>query len=400
VKKFAPLQIGICPFVYSKENDCYTAHPYNFYILPLGDEDFNIHFLSQVSSLDFLTRNNFDFNKLFYEGLHYISREQRMLMQDAGDVRKIKREIYSDEILNDIEYQAFQQLYWDRCKDGVTNSEVNISLPIKYVKVRVYKFFEKEIQDAFPRHNFAFSYDTDSIPDRTQLKIEITKKSNEEIECEIEKDLVSKFTFMDIIEAMLTSKKPIAVHNGFIDILHFYEKFIGSLPETHGEFKGKFMKEVASLFDTKFMLNNSNTLHNHSNPHTDLSTSYNLAFDKGSQKIEVSPDFPDYKLTGNTENNLAHEAGFDAFMTGVLFIKNLELTGTSLLNIGNLGYLKSDAKYKNDAIKFFKNKLPLGGVKASFNMESEEDPYSSKLVEVFHCYVISRGKNVVFRFSG
>ena len=77
-KAFLPLQIGICAFHYAKEEQQYVAKPYNFYIFPRsGSRIFGLdrHFSSQVSSLEFLQKNSFDWNKWIGQGIPFVNHE-------------------------------------------------------------------------------------------------------------------------------------------------------------------------------------------------------------------------------------------------------------------------------------------------------------------------------------
>ena len=74
VQKFMPLQIGICAFKYSNLTQTLTCQPFNFYILPHSKTDKLL--TAQLSSLQFLAENKFDFNKLFYESVQYMSMEE------------------------------------------------------------------------------------------------------------------------------------------------------------------------------------------------------------------------------------------------------------------------------------------------------------------------------------
>ena len=47
-----------------------------------------------------------------------------------------------------------------------------------------------------------------------------------------------------------------------------------------------------------------------------------------------------------------------------------------------------------DVASFYRNKLPLGGVKAPFNLSSDKDIYSSPTEEIFHCYIFSKNKKM------
>ena len=71
-------------------------------------------------------------------------------------------------------------------------------------------------------------------------------------------------------------------------------------------------------------------------------------------------------------------------MTGVIFLKNLEKLELSE-KLQNFEEIRKE-------LLFFRNKIPLGGLKSPFNLEDETDYYSNPKETVFHCYVLSQGK--------
>ncbi len=68
--------------------------PFNMYILPFTDHYLNDKvFSSQLSCMQFLAENKFDFNKLFYESISYMS------LQNFGEyqLRKEKKLLKANE---------------------------------------------------------------------------------------------------------------------------------------------------------------------------------------------------------------------------------------------------------------------------------------------------------------
>ena len=65
--------------------------PFNMYILPYADNYINDKvFSSQLSSLQFLAENKFNFNKLFYESIIYMSLQNFWDYQMRKESGKIK----------------------------------------------------------------------------------------------------------------------------------------------------------------------------------------------------------------------------------------------------------------------------------------------------------------------
>ncbi len=63
----------MCGFKIENDN-LIKASPFNFHILPMSNDnlDSNRQYLN-INTLYLLGSNNFDYNKLFYEGIEYVS---------------------------------------------------------------------------------------------------------------------------------------------------------------------------------------------------------------------------------------------------------------------------------------------------------------------------------------
>jgi hypothetical protein len=249
--------------------------------------------------------HGFDFNKLFYEGLFFLSQEDRKSLEGSSKIEKIKQKFRIDNLQNEKEYKAFHSLHWERVLNELesniqTESEEPTEITIKFVKIKIYKYFESQLEDHFSSKGvkLVFSYDTEFLPERAKMSIKFEKVDEEEngiIGAEKE-DLEDGFGFMDIIDLIIEMKKPLITHNGFLDILHFYDKFIADLPETQNDFKQGFNQNVPFLVDTKFMLNNSNVLFSKTNRHTPLELSYFEALKDRSFELFLPPEFSSYTV--------------------------------------------------------------------------------------------------------
>jgi len=69
-----PTQMGICGFKY--QDSTLEWFPFNFYIYPFEHHAFNRTFVSDIGSLSFLAKHNFDFNKWINEGIGFIAKGQ------------------------------------------------------------------------------------------------------------------------------------------------------------------------------------------------------------------------------------------------------------------------------------------------------------------------------------
>ena len=71
IKKFTPLQLGLCGFKLLQSS--VQFYPMNFYIFPYSNDFLDKKYLFDINSVNFLMSNSFDFNKIFYDGIRYVS---------------------------------------------------------------------------------------------------------------------------------------------------------------------------------------------------------------------------------------------------------------------------------------------------------------------------------------
>lgn len=64
INSFIAIQLGISTFKYIRDDNKYNVDTYNFYLLPRQLPFDDRQFLWQVGALEFLTRHNFNFNKV------------------------------------------------------------------------------------------------------------------------------------------------------------------------------------------------------------------------------------------------------------------------------------------------------------------------------------------------
>lgn len=57
-------QVGLTMFQYERDTDTYVATGYTFHLSPQAFGDIDQSFIFQASTLNFLCKHNFDFNKV------------------------------------------------------------------------------------------------------------------------------------------------------------------------------------------------------------------------------------------------------------------------------------------------------------------------------------------------
>ena len=87
-------QFGLSIFRHDLASNTFIARTYNFYVSPRSLASVDETFACSTSSLEFLMRFNFDFNKFLYDGVPYLNREKEaQLRRDlAGEVMQRSEE--------------------------------------------------------------------------------------------------------------------------------------------------------------------------------------------------------------------------------------------------------------------------------------------------------------------
>ena len=126
--------------------------------------------------------------------------------------------------------------------------------------------------------------------------------------------------FRKVIDAISENKAPIVGHNMFLDLLYFYHNFYKSLPESFDEFTMNVQKIFPSIFDSKYASSQSVKLANSTGY---LNTGLQDLFEKLQNELPNSPRVMLGREFEIEQGTTYHEAGFDAYCTGVCFLKTL-----------------------------------------------------------------------------
>ncbi|XP_060064209.1 poly(A)-specific ribonuclease PARN-like isoform X2 [Ylistrum balloti] len=342
---FLLLQFGVCTFHYNEEKSLYKARPFNFYIFPrpYSRSGPDVRFLCQSSSIEFLVSQGFDFNKAFKDGISYLT---------PGDEANLREALHQ-------KHQQFSQFSSPAfvTPDGVSQgtSKGPVSIPdeqkefIKEICEKVSDFVEKSTEDklSLPSCNgfqrkliyqslraqflsgIHLETQTDEKKERhivvTRIKSEEDMKRREaEKQAAEVTDLDNAVGFTKVIRTISQSGKLVVGHNMMLDLIHILHQFFYPLPESYEEFKDMSMSAFPKLLDTKLMASTSPFKDRIMN--TGLSDLQKILEFKPFQKpqVEIEEKFNKY----TTEKGPLHEAGYDAYLTGICFICMSNFLGT------------------------------------------------------------------------
>jgi hypothetical protein len=144
VRAFQVLQMGICGFDTISEANSIKAYPFNFYILPYWTDTTIKTFETQMSTLHFLSSHNFDFNRLYQEGIYFSSKTEEDAIKTSKNSQKHKKQLREDISAKSVDTKAFMDYNLPLAKKFLSqskSSDETLKISIEFMKPRIYKFF-------------------------------------------------------------------------------------------------------------------------------------------------------------------------------------------------------------------------------------------------------------------
>lgn len=144
---------------------------------------------------------------------------------------------------------------------------------------------------------------------------------------EQEKILNAMVGFSRVFQVLTLCKKPLVGHNVLTDLLLIYEKFHKPLPESFKDFKSELHDLFPLIHDTKFIAfeirRNPVLLQCNFLDDTNLEKLHTALSSKDAQFFALfPPSIPlDEKCYRYLEEEMLHEAGYDSFLSGCVFLR-------------------------------------------------------------------------------
>uniref|UniRef100_A0A671TQR7 Poly(A)-specific ribonuclease PARN n=1 Tax=Sparus aurata TaxID=8175 RepID=A0A671TQR7_SPAAU len=326
---FLLFQFGICTFTYDQTKSKYIIKPFNFYIFP---KPFNrtspdIKFICQSSSIDFLASQGFDFNKVFCNGIPYLNQEEEAQLREQTEERRNQHAngVGTPSYISPSsskgpahvpeEHKDFINRVIEKVEALFTNSEKTLDLEpcTGFQRKLIYQTLNWKLERK-ERFIQVSKVDDEERKRREQQKLE---KEQEELN-----DAVG---FSRVVHAISKSGKLVVGHNMLLDVMHTIHQFYCPLPEDLQDFKEVTMCVFPRLLDTKLMA--STQPFKVRNDHQHLAgRSLNPADTFLPSLTETAEGFPSY----DTAQEQLHEAGYDAYITGLCFVSMANYLGSFL----------------------------------------------------------------------
>ncbi|XP_023224313.1 poly(A)-specific ribonuclease PARN-like isoform X2 [Centruroides sculpturatus] len=328
VSKYAVIQYGVCYFTYNSESKKYIYKPFNFYVFPHSlisyghDRSFNC----QASSLSFLAEQGFDFNKLVNEGISYLNveeeeriktkiveKQEERLRQNAMSSKSTEKE--------PMQIPEDQQSFID---DILKKVEEFVKTENMTLKLSPCSSFQRKLLYETLKNKYPSGLEMETqVMENNDRYIVLTKATKEDIQKKLHLKFESELSelgdavgFSKIIKLISKSRKLVVGHNIMLDLMYTINSYIYPLPQEYNDFKEMLKCTFPQILDTK-VLANSEHLKDSINNST-LSNLLNILLKDPFKlpEIEAAAGFEKYNLS----DQLLHEAGYDAFITGVCLI--------------------------------------------------------------------------------
>ncbi|XP_078611621.1 poly(A)-specific ribonuclease PARN-like isoform X1 [Branchiostoma floridae x Branchiostoma japonicum] len=328
---FLFVQFGLCAFKYETEESRFVARPFNFYIFPrpLNRNAPDCRFLCQASSLHFLASQGMDFNKVFRDGIPYLSPVDEQQMRDTLDQKHATQQLNSPPFTSGTsqtsdssrsiqvpaEHKDFIQQTVTRIQSFIDSEEESLQLePCNaYLRKLIYSTVKNKFSSSVYLETKVGEQNQHYFIEVSKANEEVLKKRGEEKRQQELDELDDAVGMSKIIKMICQSGKLVIGHNMLLDVLHLVHKFSYPLPQEIDEFKSLVNCLFPRLLDTKLMA----SMH----PFKELvsnTTLGDLEATLGKEPFKVPvivfpEDFPGY------ETAQEHQAGYDAYITGRCF---------------------------------------------------------------------------------
>jgi poly(A)-specific ribonuclease len=247
-KDFLVIQYGISAFRFEPADGGFKQQTYNFYIFrrPINRNIPDQRFLCQTSSINFLTSQGFDFNKLFKSGISYLNVSEETDYRDKLEERqKIRNNQFSPQqsssevvpVPDDV--QPVIDDVMRKLGEFLDSDSTELELPKcnAFVRRLIY-------QTTAQKYKNKIILQTKQMKNKDRILIATKFKSKEQHE-EMEKERFDKemtdlddfIGFTKVLRIVVDSGKLVIGHNMCLDFLHTIDKFLTPLSRDYDEFK-------------------------------------------------------------------------------------------------------------------------------------------------------------------
>ncbi|XP_063240620.1 poly(A)-specific ribonuclease PARN-like isoform X2 [Bacillus rossius redtenbacheri] len=320
---FLLVQFGLCAFQYHPGEDRYTHRAYNFYVFPrqLSRSSADPRFLCQSSCINFLATHGFDFNKLFRDGIPYMTQSEEQRQRE--ELREQERQLGSPQRGEPVPVpDNLQDTVSGLCaqvQDFLSGDSPERRLPTCSGFVR--KLLHQEVERRYPGGEVVLEARQTEAGERVLVALRAggaaeRRRLLEEAQARRRAELDRALGFSRVLRLVSRSGKLVVGHNMLLDVSHSLHQFVDPLPPDYLQFKEMVGFVFPRLLDTKLM--------SASPPFKDriavnaLQSLYDSLCDEpfSMPQVGVAEEGAGY----TARDDKGHEAAYDAFLTGLCYL--------------------------------------------------------------------------------
>nr|XP_015297849.2 poly(A)-specific ribonuclease PARN isoform X3 [Macaca fascicularis] len=312
---FLLFQFGLCTFKYDYTDSKYITKSFNFYVFPkpFNRSSPDVKFVCQSSSIDFLASQGFDFNKVFRNGIPYLNQEEERQLREQYDEKRSQANgagalsyVSPNTSKCPVTIPEDQKKFVDQVVEKIEDllqSEENKNLDLEPCTGFQRKLIYQTLSWKYPKGIHVETLETEKKERYiviSKVDEEERKRREQQKHAKEQEELNDAVGFSRVIHAIANS-----------DLSEFKEMTTCVFPR---------------LLDTKLMASTQ--------PFKDIINNTSLAeLEKrlketpfSPPKVESAEGFPSY----DTASEQLHEAGYDAYITGLCFISMANYLGSFL----------------------------------------------------------------------
>lgn len=311
-KEFGMIQFGLTTFRFIQKEKMYSHATFCFYLLGRTGEIY----IYDNSSLRFLANNGFDFAKLYKEGLQYMTVKEENEKRSELRSQSLDLPIPSPVKIAEESAKKFLRETEEKMISFMADETCDV---LVIPGSTLTGFFRKILYN-----NIASKYQNiliRNVMTEGERNVEIRKFETQQnrrnfLQKEREKQLNDQVGFTQVVRKILESGKVLVGHNLVLDLLHLINKTVHPLPEHLDNFKTLVKTTIPTVYDTKLIAKDPPFCVDI--PFTALGSLYKDLCEKYEPPTFALEE--GYASHSCEEEGKAHNAGYDAFMTGVCFV--------------------------------------------------------------------------------
>ncbi|KAM6351008.1 poly(A)-specific ribonuclease PARN isoform 5-T5 [Alca torda] len=330
---FLLFQFGLCTFKYDQTEEKYIMKSFNFYIFPkpFNRSSPDVKFVCQSSSIDFLANQGFDFNKVFRNGIPYLNQEEERQLREqydekrsqangAGSLAYVSPNATKCPVTIPEDQKNFIEKVVEQIEELLKNEE-NESLELEPCTGFQRKLIYQTLSWKYPKGIHVETLESDKKERYiviSKVNEEERKRREQQKQAKEQEELNDAVGFSRVVHAITNSGKLVIGHNMLLDVMHTIHQFCFPLPDE--------IINNTSLAELEKRLKE-------------------VPFSP--PKVESAEGFPSY----DTASEQLHEAGYDAYITGLCFISMANFLGSFL------SPPKNHVSARSELVEPFFNKL-------------------------------------------